>query len=184
MIELLITLFVAAGAWRVFQKMGRKGWEAIIPFYNVYVLCDILYGQGWRMLLFLIPLYNIYFGFKINIDLSRRFHQGVGFGIGLTLLNVVFCPLLGFGNFVFDDGSRAAYADDAISRTLDQMAKGFCGEGGCAASGTQQEKCRESQAKQDQQTLEMLRQLDALHQAGVLSDEEYQQKKAELLKRF
>ena len=181
MIELLITLFAAAGGWRMFQKMGRQGWEAIIPFYNIYVLCDVLYGQGWRMLLFLIPLYNIYFAFKMNIDLSRRFGQGVGFGIGLTLVNVVFCPLLGFGSFVFDGGSRATYSNDPISRLLDQMAEGFCGTD--RSRGDSRQQTGKTQAEQDKELLEMLRQLDALHQAGVLSDEEYRQKKTDLLNR-
>ena len=174
MAELLITLFVLAGAWRVFQKMGRQGWEGIVPFYNLYVLCQELYGQGWKLLLFLVPLYNIYFHFKLNIDLARRFHQGVGFGIGLALLNVVFVPLLGFGRYTWGDGSEEVHGADAISRTLEQFSDTVTG-----GSGESRE-----QEKQRQETVKLLRELDALRQAGVLTEEEYAAKKAELLKRM
>ena len=26
--------------WLVYKKMGREGWESIIPFYSPYVLCE------------------------------------------------------------------------------------------------------------------------------------------------
>ena len=98
MVNLIIIVLITVANWFIFEKMGRKGWEAIIPFYNFYVLCESLYNAGWKMLLALIPLYNIYFGFKVNIDLAHKFNQSTGFGIGLVLLPFVFYPILGFGN--------------------------------------------------------------------------------------
>lgn len=59
-LELIVTILTLAASWRIFQKMGRRGWECIVPFYNTYVLFEELYGNGWRMLLILIPIYNIY----------------------------------------------------------------------------------------------------------------------------
>lgn len=173
MVELIITLFVLAGAWRMFQKMGRQGWEAIIPFYNTYVVCQELYGQGWKLLLFLIPLYNIYFLFKMNIDLAKAFNQNAGYGIGLALLSVVFVPLTGFGSAVYRDGSRRTYAADPISRTLDEVSDRMNG-------GSQQAQ----QRQQEQEVLRMLRELESLHAAGVLTDEEFAAKKAELLRKL
>ena len=64
-----VILYLTA-RWRIFRKMGRKGWEAIVPYYNVYVLFKVLYGNGWQMLLLLIPFYNIYVAFKLNFDLA------------------------------------------------------------------------------------------------------------------
>lgn len=173
MVSLIITLFVLAGAWRMFQKMGRQGWESIVPFYNTYVVCEVLYGNGWKMLLFLIPLYNIYFAFRLNIDLARVFHQGTGFGIGLTFLSVVFVPVLGFGNAEYGDGTQAVQADDIISRTLDELSSKMTGESSESAAD-----------QQDQRVMRMLRELEELHQAGVLTDEEFAAKKAELLKKI
>ena len=74
MLELVVTIISLAASWRIYQKMGRKGWEGIVPFYNTYVLFEELYGNGWRMLLMLIPIYNIYLTFRVNIDLAAEFH--------------------------------------------------------------------------------------------------------------
>ena len=35
-IELVIAVYIIFITWRVFEKAGRKGWESIIPFYNIY----------------------------------------------------------------------------------------------------------------------------------------------------
>jgi len=120
--EIAAYIIIAAGQWRYFQKMGRQGWEGIVPFYSTYVLFEEIYGNGWRILLLLIPIYNIYVAFKLSIDLAHAFNQSTGFGIGLTLLPVVFSPLLGFGGAVYGDGSAAVREDDAISRALDDLA--------------------------------------------------------------
>lgn len=173
MVSLIITLFVMAGAWRMFQKMGRQGWESIVPLYNTYVACEVLYGNGWKMLLFLIPFYNIYFMFRFGIDLAQGFHQSTGFGIGLTLMSVVFVPVLGFGNAVYGDGWQAVQGNDVISRTLDELSSKMTGESG----GSEAE-------QQDQRVVRMLRELEELHQAGVLTDEEFAAKKAELLRQI
>lgn len=87
--------------------MGRQGWESIVPIYNEYVLCDVLYGNGWKFLLILIPIYNIYFVIKLCIDLAKAFNLGVGFAIGLLLLPYVFTLILGFGTAQYKDGSFA-----------------------------------------------------------------------------
>lgn len=173
MVGLIITLFVLAGAWRMFQKMGRQGWESIVPFYNTYVTCEVLYGNGWKMLLFLIPFYNIYFLFRFHIDLARAFNQGTGFGVGLVFLQVVFVPILGFGNAEYGDGTQAVWADDIISRTLDTLSSKMTGEDS-----------QHAYEQQDQRVVRMLRELEELHQAGILTDEEFAAKKAELLQKI
>lgn len=45
-ISFLLLVVSLAANWRVYQKMGRQGWEGIIPFYNIYVQFEVLYGQG------------------------------------------------------------------------------------------------------------------------------------------
>lgn len=180
MVGLILTIFVMAGSWRMFQKMGQPGWAAIVPFYNTYVVCETLYGSGWKMLLFLIPLYNIYYGFRVGIDLARGFNQGTGYGIGLTLLSVVFVPLTGFGSAVWGDGTQAAWSDDVISRTLDDISDKMNGTG--PAAGEQEH--RASQEREDREVLRMLRELEELRQAGVLTDEEFAAKKAVLLNKI
>ena len=93
----------------IFKKMGHQGWEGIVPFYNTYVLCQELYGSGWKFLLLLIPLYNIYFVIKMQIDLAKAFNQGAGFGIGLLLF--VGCDVcVGLHNLTGTPAPLAAFA--------------------------------------------------------------------------
>lgn len=121
-ISFLLLVVSLAANWRVYQKMGRQGWEGIIPFYNIYVQFEVLYGQGAKMFLLLIPFYGIYLAIKAAIDLAHAFNQSTGFGWGLVLLNTVFVCILGFGKAEYMDGSHAVTSDDAISRTLDSIA--------------------------------------------------------------
>ncbi len=37
-IVVLLYLLNAIAAWKVFKKMGEKGWKAFVPFYNLYLL--------------------------------------------------------------------------------------------------------------------------------------------------
>ena len=45
-LELIIGILTLVAEWMIFKKMGRQGWEGIVPFYNTYVLCQELYGNG------------------------------------------------------------------------------------------------------------------------------------------
>lgn len=172
--EIIWYLIGAVGMWRYYQKMGRQGWEGVVPFYNIYVLFEELYGSGWRCLLLLIPFYNIYLIFKLYIDLAHAFNQSTGFGVGLTLLNPIFSLLLGFGSAVYGDGSAAVYGDDAISRELDHIAG--------KVSGTDRGASDDGMTASDAER--KLRELDQLRRDGILSDEEFEQKKREILSRF
>jgi hypothetical protein len=97
LIQLALVAAILAGMWKAFEKMGRKGWEGIVPFYNVYVLLQIVGRPVWWIVLCLIPLVNIAAFVLISIDVARGFGKGTGFGVGLGLLGFVFWPILGFG---------------------------------------------------------------------------------------
>ena len=94
--SLAFAVLTLVAAWKVFVKMGYEGWEAIVPFYNLYILFKEMYGNGWKMLLLLILLYNIYVAIKFQIDLAHSFGKSTGFGIGLVFLNAVFMCIIGF----------------------------------------------------------------------------------------
>ena len=100
--------------------MGCSSWEGIVPFYNTYVLCQELYGNGWKFLLLLIPIYNIYFVIKMNIDWAKAFNQGVGFGIGLLLLPFIFQLILAFGGEQYRDGSYTNTQPDMVENVVNK----------------------------------------------------------------
>jgi len=95
-VGILALLLVAM--WKVFTKAGKPGWGAIIPIYNIVLLCDIAGKPGWWVLLYFIPLLNIVIGIIVSIGVAKNFGKGAGFGLGLAFLSVIFYPILAFGS--------------------------------------------------------------------------------------
>jgi len=98
LIELAFIALVIAGWWKTFEKAGKPGWAAIIPIYNVYILCEIAGRPGWWVILFLIPFVNFVMAIIVSIDVAKNFGKGTGFGLGLAFLGFIFYPILGFGD--------------------------------------------------------------------------------------
>ncbi len=93
-----ILILVIAGFWKMFEKAGQPGWGAIIPIYNSYLLCKIAGRPGWWVILLLIPYLNFIFFIILMLDIAKSFGKSVGFAVGMILLNVIFIPILGFGD--------------------------------------------------------------------------------------
>ena len=84
--------------WKIFTKAGEPGWAAIIPFYNVYTLFKITWGNGWKFLLLLIPIANIVIMIITEVKLAKAFGKSNGFAVGLVLLSTIFMLILAFGS--------------------------------------------------------------------------------------
>lgn len=102
-----VIVLMIASMWKVFTKAGQDGWKAIIPIYNIFVLLKIVGRPGWWLILLLIPLVNFIVAIVIHVDLAKSFGKGVGFGLGLTFLGIIFYPLLGFGDAQYQGPSAA-----------------------------------------------------------------------------
>jgi hypothetical protein len=97
-IYLAILVVIIVGWWKTFEKAGQPGWGAIIPIYNLYLICKITGRPGWWTILLLIPYLNFIFFIIVMLDMAKAFARGVGFAIGLILLNPIFICILGFGS--------------------------------------------------------------------------------------
>ena len=95
-ISIAVAVFQIVCYWRVFEKAGVPGWKSLIPIYNTYVLCDLIWGEGLKMFLFLIPIANIYFNIRLYLSFAKAFGKDVGFGIGLIFLHPIFVGILAF----------------------------------------------------------------------------------------
>jgi Family of unknown function (DUF5684) len=104
---LAFTILMIAAWWKIFTKAGQPGWACIIPIYNLYVWCKIVGRPWWWILLMLIPFVNLIILIILMIDLAKSFGKGVGFGIGLILLAVIFFPILGFGSAQYQGPSAS-----------------------------------------------------------------------------
>jgi len=111
---------------KLYKKAGKDGWEAIIPFYSTWVRCEIAGVKWWFFLIInaeiivsiiglagLIPLAglaSLAASFACNYNIAKKFGKDpIGFGIGLTLLPVVFDSILGFGDANYSDVSVSSY---------------------------------------------------------------------------
>lgn len=99
MILYLAILFISLiASWKLFTKAGEEGWKSLIPFYNTYTLFKIVYGNGWRFLLLLIPIVNIVIIIKLYLDMAKAYGKPAIFGVGLLFLNFIFVMILSFGS--------------------------------------------------------------------------------------
>ena len=84
--------------WKIYAKAGRPGWAALIPFYNNYVLFEMVFGNGWMFLLLLVPCVNFVISIMLLFKLATAFGKDAVYGIGLLFLPIIFLPILAFGD--------------------------------------------------------------------------------------
>lgn len=105
---LAFVVLIIAGFWKTFEKAGQPGWAAIIPIYNLYVLCLIAGRPGWWVLLYFIPFVNIIVSLLIAIDVAKAFGKDTLYGVVLLwLFQAIGYLLLGFGDAQYIGPSKA-----------------------------------------------------------------------------
>lgn len=113
---LIIVILIIAALWKIFQKAGYQGWEAIVPLYNMYILLKIVGKPWWWLLLMCIPYVGIVWSVWTYNMLSKSFGKSEGFTAGLIFLPFIFFPMLAFGEAKYlgpygDPAAFAAYGD-------------------------------------------------------------------------
>ena len=94
---LVVYVVYVIGAWKVFTKADRPGWWSIIPIWNAAVLLQISGRSGWWVLGYVVPLLNLFVQIRWGVEMANSYGRGVGFAIGLILLEPLFLVILGFG---------------------------------------------------------------------------------------
>ncbi|MDD4187153.1 MAG: DUF5684 domain-containing protein [Bacilli bacterium] len=128
-----VIIFLLISLCFVYKKAGKKGWEALIPFYSVWVLVEIASLKWWFFFIVLgaiflpivslgllsglgsiVSLVGLFF---CHYNLALKFKKDpVLYGLGLTLLPVIFYPILAFSkNVTFSDISVSSYGPVAES---------------------------------------------------------------------
>ena len=111
MFILAIVVLQVAAMWKIFEKAGEEGWQAIIPIYNWYIMLKIVGKPGLWLLWFIVPIANlVFFIWTLNM-LSKSFGKDEGFTVGLVFFRVIFYCILGFGSakYLGPYGNRAAF---------------------------------------------------------------------------
>ena len=95
----IVWILSIVAMWKIFEKAGEAGWKSIVPFYNIYVLCQIAGRNGLWMLGFLVPFVNVIILLIISIDLAKHFGKSTAFGVvALWLFSIIGFLVLGFGD--------------------------------------------------------------------------------------
>jgi signal peptidase I len=61
------------GTWKLYQKAGRKSWEAAIPVYNAVVLMGIIGRPRWWVILLFVPIVNLIMFPVVWVETLRSF---------------------------------------------------------------------------------------------------------------
>lgn len=69
----VIQLIHFLGTWKLYQKAGRKAWEAAIPVYNAVVLMKIIHRPWWWTILLFIPVVNLIMFPVVWVETIRSF---------------------------------------------------------------------------------------------------------------
>jgi len=62
-----------AGTWKLYQKAGRKPWEAAVPVYNAIVLMQIINRPRWWVILLFVPIVNLIMFPVVWVETLRSF---------------------------------------------------------------------------------------------------------------
>ena len=107
-------IFYLVVLWKFAVKAGKPGWSLYIPIYSNFIWCNIA-GMDtiWCILSFapsivlkmypsnigiliISSIFSLIISFCFCHSLAKRFNKGIGYAIGLFLLNPIFLAILTF----------------------------------------------------------------------------------------
>lgn len=118
---LVIIIPVLIAEWKLFKKAGKKGWEAIVPFYSTWVLIEVAGLNWWYFLIsiglslasnfvgsgltIILSLASYYINFIIYYNLAKKTKQNlILYGILGIFVPFIAMLILGFSkNITYDN---------------------------------------------------------------------------------
>lgn len=70
---LVVQIIHYIGTWKLYQKAGRKSWEAAIPVYNAIILMKIINRPTWWTILLFVPVVNLIMFPVVWVETLRSF---------------------------------------------------------------------------------------------------------------
>ncbi len=103
-IEIALMLVFIIAFWKIFEKADKPGWASLVPIYNVWVICEIVWPEKPLipfLLLFFVPIVNVLYLIMLIFRLAKAFGKSVLFGFGLLFLYPIFILILAFGDSTY-----------------------------------------------------------------------------------
>ncbi|WP_460583636.1 DUF5684 domain-containing protein [Hymenobacter arcticus] len=78
------------GLWKLFEKAGKPGWASLVPIYNIIVMFEIIGKPLWQIVLFLVPIANLYVIITMVVGMAKSYGK---YGIGNYLFAFFLSPI-------------------------------------------------------------------------------------------
>ena len=142
-ILLALVIIYLIGLWKLFKKADKNGWEAIIPFYNTYVLVEISGLNWWYFLIaisgticsflnidglyYLTNMASLVVMFFCFYNIAKKMKQSpIGFAIVGALFQMILVPIIGLSSKYTFDNSISVSLNGPIGDTKDNVPEKYC----------------------------------------------------------
>lgn len=96
-IATIVVVLYATGFWKLFEKAGRPGWQALIPVYGVYIMLKLTGRPAWWLIWIFIPVFNVIAGIGIYTDFIKSYGKFTfREHAAALLLGFIYLPVWGF----------------------------------------------------------------------------------------
>ncbi len=112
---LIINCIHFFGTWKLYERAGRKWWEAAIPIYNAVVLMQIINRPKWWVLLLFIPIINLLMFPVIWVETCRSFR------FNETSHTFIAIFTLGFYIYYINYATKAPYVTNRDTKAPTQL---------------------------------------------------------------
>jgi len=129
-ISLALNILNIIAEWIIFKKVGRKGWESLIPFYNFWILTTKVANLNWWwMIIYLSPFIALFICILLNIqnilmiliiiisfilcyfsayvcfyNIAKKFNKRWIEALAMLLIPTIMFPIMAFSkNWIYDN---------------------------------------------------------------------------------
>lgn len=85
---------------RMYMKMNKPWWAALVPFYNYFVLSDVIFNNMFLGFLIFVPIVGSIYMLILYYKLGKAFDKN---GILTALFPLIMMPIIGFGDSLYNN---------------------------------------------------------------------------------
>ena len=95
----IIFIFVYSSE-RMYMKMNKPWWAALVPFYNYFVLSEAVFNNMLLGFLIFVPIVGNIYMLILYYKLGKSFNKN---GVLTALLPLIMIPIIGFGDSLYNN---------------------------------------------------------------------------------
>lgn len=95
----IIFIFVYSSE-RMYMKMNKPWWAALVPFYNYFVLSEAVFNNMFLGFLIFVPIVGNIYMLILYYKLGKSFNKN---GVLTALFPLIMIPIIGFGDSLYNN---------------------------------------------------------------------------------